>query len=239
MSGTDHEDFQTQVLRAVGKDPTKLEQAKAAIGTLAATAASGRDPNLPGPRVDLAGERAQLSQTLRSLQAPDSRSRAVAPDTIGALESSSQFPQRGKAINNRRSWTFNTEIDGAFCAIVCITTDRIRAKWTIDPGRSADRIGFNSNYFPNMGNFNNIFATAYAFCNDGQCGSLEFPPPDNARNGTGSGTVFVQHSSIPGGRLKDGIAVQAFFLPTGQNTFDRAGTGTATCLTGEDTSCPY
>lgn len=239
LSGTAEESFQTLVLRAVQQDPTTLERTSAVVRTLAATAASGRDPHLPGPQAGLVGEQAELSQTTSALQSFSAGPRPAAPSTLVPFASSAQFPKRGSAINNKRTWTFKTELDGVFCAFVCVVKDRIVATWKIDPGRTADRLSFNSLYFPNTGSYNNIFATGYAFCNGNECGSLEFPPPSNVRNGTGSGTVFVSHTSIPGGKLKDGIAFQGFFTRNGRTIFDRAGTGTATCRTGDDTSCPY
>lgn len=239
VSGTSAESFQTQVLRTVQQHPVGLQHTLAVVSSLAATASSGRDPDLPGPQLSLAGEQAELAQTESALQSFAAGSQAPAANPVTPFASSSQFPQRGNAINNERTWTFKTELDGAFCEITCVVEDRIVATWTIDPGRTADRLIFTSLYFPNSGSYNNIFATGYAFCNGNQCGSLAFPPPSDARNGTGSGTYFVQHDSIPGGQLKDGIAVQGFFTRTGQTIFDRAGTGTATCRTGSDTSCPY
>jgi hypothetical protein len=231
------ESFPEIVTRAIAADPTSARQWKDVLAGLTSRAQAGADPHLPGSAISLEDEKGQLEDATRLaiLSASSPEADAVRPDAVGGTE----FELRGVAVNSNRTWQVHTEIDGAFCDPVegCETTDVTRQTWKVTPGREGDRFSFTSTRV-GSGNLSDIYANLAVDCNGDECGSGS-AGKDGPRNGNGSGSPVVLHTSNAGGAQVDRIQMHAFFSPNGSDYFDSVRTGTAQCGTGATVACIY
>lgn len=243
--------FERQILDAAGSQPNGIETAIAVVQALSGRLTTGQSADVIGPVLTKDQALVQVSTTLadlKSYRASDTRP-AVAPlvaKTVAGAASpgapasrASIAARRGSAINSNHSWTFNEEIRGGYYEFGdFIPTDDVHQRWTIDPGRTADRFNFQSSVSPNAHHFSRVYVSAYANCPNYTCGATNYPS-NGQGNGIGSGTFYVGHPNEAGGSLIDEVYLQGYFAPSGQTVRDQASTGQAHCLTGSNTSCLY
>lgn len=232
-------------MAAVERVPTQRESAvllitemtrQDSVGGLRASSV----PGLPGTRTERARVFAALLQGLKATAGAPARLASRQAATGGLVTPmNTSFPIRGYATNGNYSWYFPMELRGEYCdAFGCTITDDVRQKWTIDPGRSGDRLSFTSVYSPNGGHFSNVYVDVFSYINGSYGNGYQYPP-SGPRNGQGSGVFSIAHASSPGARIYDEVELFGTFSPTANTYIDSARTGTATCRTGTDTRCQY
>lgn len=229
--------FEQNVLSTVAHSPSTKSRTVAVLRAMLASARAGRQLHLSDQAQSVTSQRNEVQNTLAELTSAHAGPALVTPDSV----SPSSYPQRGGSANSGRSWKFNESIGDVACGGGgCVQEDLIYCRWTIDPGRSADRMSFTCLYSPNRGNYDNIYATGYSFCYTGsrECGGLSFPPGP-PRDGTGSDTYSVPHHDTAGDRIKDGISLHGHFKPSNVTNYDPAGTALALCQTGAGRNCIY
>lgn len=229
--------FEQNVLSTVAHSPGTKSRTVAVLRAMLASARAGKQLHLSRQTQSVTTQRNEVQKTLSELTSPHGVPASVTP----ASASPSSYPQRGASANSRRSWKFNESIGDVACGGGgCVQEDLIYCRWTIDPGRSADRMSFTCLYSPNRGNYDNIYAYGYSFCYTGsrECGSRSFPPGP-PRDGTGSDTYSVYHHDTARDRIKDGISLHGHFKPSNVTNFDRAGTALALCQSGAGRNCIY
>lgn len=244
VAGSQDDTFEEQVLRSVAQDPRALDDTQAVVQSLLESAREGIDVDLSEIPSGPSGDVQELQQTLHALIAVEGLSPKARRTTLGDVEeitaTPSNYPVRGEALNDKRSWRFYTIIAARACyAGVCDDTDRITIRWTMDPGRRGDRFGFNSRYFPNSGAFEDIYALGGVYANGFEL-ATEYIGAEGAQDGNGSGEHLIEHGSTAGDHTEQLIRMQAYFKPGRYVEYDRAKTGRAYCRTGaENRECVY
>lgn len=245
ISGGSTTSFQAAVLASVRNRPASLKTAIRVVeGQLAryrsvplvSGATGGLHPTSHGLRTALqtlvawkiSGSIPKMPPVMTSLRLPISHS---SPSSMLAPAS---VPKRGEPINNNRSWTFNLYLYGEFCDTQgCTLEDEIKQRWTIDGGATSDRFAFVSVYSPDhTGGFHNVYVNAYNNCAAEQynaCGARQYPPAGDPRNGKGSGSFSVSHSSTAGSYQNDEVDLYGSYTPSGTVDYDAAITGRAKC----------
>lgn len=89
-----------------------------------------------------------------------------------------------------------------------------------------------------MGNFSNIYATGYVYCNSNLCGQ-DYIGKNGDQDGSGSGQKPIEHAPNRGGQQDDAVRMQGYFKPLARNVYDYAKTATARCGTGENFNCKF
>lgn len=239
IAGWDGQDFATRIANTVAARPDLAETANVVVAQLTASAAVGIDVNLVGSPGDSSKDIASLSEARAALRPKAVASRVPDAGVVGAAAAGpTDFELRGFAKNSSRSWEVRTALEGAFCSSECEVTDTIRQTWTITPQRNADQFSFTSTYVRNSGNFSNIYADGFVLCNGSECAREEIGS-GGSRDGTGSGTEFIEHRNQAGSQTINRVRLRALFRPNSTTYWDGVRTGTANCRTGSAMFCVF
>jgi hypothetical protein len=247
LAGTPGMTFAELVLTNVEANPAMAGQAEKVLAGLKAQADSGHDVQLMGDTGGAAADAAQIQRALAGLGRATLGGRARDGGSLqhGATLKNTgptDFDLRGFGINDYRSWQVKTEIDGGRCGSSCQTTDKVKATWTITPGRTGDRFTYTSIYSPNTGIFSNIYADAWVYRKSGGSESVlksQKIGEAGSRDGTGSGSEVLLHASQENRSTVDKLRVSATLDPIATRYFDGVRTGTARCMGGSNYECIF